>query len=106
MFASLVTAGALFAVPATGQAMQPAGHGNANKSAKGCDKKTVKVGYSVGGTFVSATPDDLSTPANETAITLKITSAQPRPEVRRSRGSGPCKEGRPGQGRPVHGCCP
>jgi len=75
MFASLVTAGALFAVPATGQAIQPAGHGNANKSAKGCDKKTVKVGYSVGGTFVSATPDDLSTPANETAITLKITSA-------------------------------
>ena len=76
MFASLVTAGALFAVPATGQAIQPAGHGNANKSAKGCDKKTVKVGYSVGGTYVSAVPDDLSTPAiNETAITLKITSA-------------------------------
>jgi len=76
MFASLVTAGALFAVPATSQAMQPAGHGNANNSAKACDQKTVKVGYSVGGTFVSAVPDDPSTAAiNETAITLKITSA-------------------------------
>src|SRR5215217_7962405 len=72
-FASLVTAGALLAAPAIGQAAKPAAK-PAKTPAKSC--KAVSVGYSVGGTLVSATLDDPATPAvNEGSITLKVTSA-------------------------------
>jgi hypothetical protein len=67
MFASLVAAGALLAVPATGQA-KPAGQGQS------CTNPH-KVGLTVGGTLVSVTADDPTTPVSEATVTLKITSA-------------------------------
>ena len=71
--ASLVTAGALLAAPAIGQAAKPV---KAAKTPPTKSCKAVSVGYSVGGTLVSATLDDPATAAvNEGSITLKVTSA-------------------------------
>ena len=73
-FASLITAGALLAAPAIGQAAKPTAKPAKTPPTKSC--KTVSVGYSIGGTLVSATLDDPATPAvNEGSITLKVTSA-------------------------------
>lgn len=76
-FAPLVLAGALLAVPATGQAAKPGdkGKGKPSKSASSCAKKAHNVGFSVGGTLVSVTADDPATPTSEASITLKLTSA-------------------------------
>jgi len=77
MLLSLAAAGALLAVPATGQATHKgAAHGQ--KKAKGHAKscaKTHKAGFSVGGTYVSHTADDPATPASEATVTLIVTSA-------------------------------
>lgn len=73
-FASLAAAGALLAVPAIGHAAKPATKGKP-VSSKSC-AKPVHVGYSLGGTLVSATLDDPATLlVNEGSITLKLTSA-------------------------------
>lgn len=68
-FASLVAAGALLAAPAIGQANPAKG-----KSASSC-AKAHNVGYKLGGTLVSITPDDATTPANEATLTMKLTSS-------------------------------
>ena len=78
--ATVVAAGALVGLPASGVAAKPAGAGKPAgkakpvKAAKGC-AKTHKVGYVVSGTFVSATADDPATPASEATITIKVTNA-------------------------------
>jgi hypothetical protein len=72
-FASLVTAGALLAAPAIGQAAKPVKAAKTHPT-KSC--KAMSVGYSIGGTLMSATLDDPATTAvNEGSITLKVTSA-------------------------------
>ena len=77
-FASLAAAGALLATPAIGQAAKPATKGKpaaAASKSKGC-AKAHHVGYTIGGTLVSATLDNpLTTAVNEGSITLKVTSA-------------------------------
>ncbi|HWC27111.1 MAG TPA: hypothetical protein VG474_11060 [Solirubrobacteraceae bacterium] len=82
MLSSLVAAGALLAVPATGLAAKPdhaKGKGKSGMHAKGkygksC-AKTHKVGFVVRGTLVSVTADDPATEASEATVTLKGTSA-------------------------------
>ncbi len=73
---SLVTAGALLAIPAIGQATENAnkGKGKSKSHAAKCanDRKATFV---VHGTLVSVTLDDPATPASEATVTLKVTSA-------------------------------
>ncbi|MBW3652934.1 MAG: hypothetical protein KY433_04930 [Actinobacteria bacterium] len=74
MIATLVAAGALLAAPTAGLAAKgDHASGKTNGKAKNC--KTHSVGYQVSGTLVSVTADDAATPANEAAITLKVTAA-------------------------------
>ena len=69
--ASLVAAGTLLAVPASGLAAKPAGKG---KPAKASACKTLSLPYQLSGTFVSGTADDPATPlVNETVITMTVT---------------------------------
>ena len=75
-FASLVAAGSLLAVPAIGQAAKPASPGKSgthSKSTSHC--KAHSIGFSLGGTLVSVTPDNPLTAGNEQTVALKITSA-------------------------------
>lgn len=77
-FASLITAGALLAVPASGLAAKPddAGKPKAkNHSEQRCAAPARNVGFSVVGTFVSATADDPATPASEATITMTVSAA-------------------------------
>ena len=67
--ASLAAAGALLAAPATGLAAK-GGQGKEKSCAK-----TPTVGYQVGGTLVTATEDDPSTPESEATVTLTVESA-------------------------------
>ena len=70
--ATLVAAGSLLAAPATGIAAK--GGKSATAKTKSC-ATAPSLSYQVSGTFVSATLDDLATPANEASVTLKVTSA-------------------------------
>ena len=77
MLSSLVAAGALLAVPATGLAAKPdhaKGKGKSGTHGKSCTKMH-KVGFVVRGTLVSVAADDPSTPASEATVTVKVTSA-------------------------------
>jgi len=73
---SLVTAGALLAVPAVSQATKgDHGEGHAKKThATNCSKLHSK-GFVVRGTLVSATADDPMTAADEGTVTLTVTGA-------------------------------
>lgn len=75
---TVALAAALFAVPATAFGAK-GGQGKSKKGgqqkAKNC-AKTHKVGFQVGGTLVSVTPDDAATAdASEASVTLTVTSA-------------------------------
>jgi hypothetical protein len=73
--ASLVAAGALLAVPATGIAAKPATKGKPTTS-KSSKCKALSMPYQVSGTFVSGIADDAATPmVNESSVTLLVTSA-------------------------------
>lgn len=77
--ATLAAAGTLIAAPAVAQGAHKDSHKNGKPDsvqgkAKGCSK-VKKVGFSVGGTLVSYTADNPATPANESSVTLKVTSA-------------------------------
>jgi hypothetical protein len=69
---SLLAAGALLAVPASGLAAKPAHTGKAAK-ANAC--RAHNMPFNVSGTFVSGTADDVTTAANEGTVTLLVTSA-------------------------------
>ena len=74
---ALIAAGALLALPATGEAAHKGaahGKGKGQSHSKRC-AKTAKVGFSVGGTLVSFTADDAATAADEATVTLLVTSA-------------------------------
>jgi len=81
-FATLAAAGSILAAPAIALGSPKADSPSKSKSksgkpqskSKGC-AKTSKVGFSVGGTLMSFTADDPLTPANESSVTLKVTSA-------------------------------
>lgn len=68
-----VAAGAMLAVPAAALAAK-GDHGKSSKSQKAAAActKTHSVGYSLTGTFVSATADDATTPASEATVTLNV----------------------------------
>jgi len=73
--AALVTSGALLAIPAGGVAANGNGNGNGNGSTHSC-QHAKKVGYSVRGTLVSYTADDVTTTdVNEAAVTMTVTGA-------------------------------
>ncbi len=71
-----LTAAALLAVPVTGQAKPGNQNENQNKNrgAASCARAHT-VGFSLGGTLVSVTPDNPATTASEATVTLKVTSA-------------------------------
>ena len=81
LLVTLSATGALLALPVATQADPGKSQGKSQgktKSQKGAAKrcaKTPSVGYSVSGTFVSSTPDDPATPANEGTITFTVTGA-------------------------------
>jgi hypothetical protein len=72
--AAAVAAGALLAVPVTGQAAKPSKPGKRGSSAASCTKPH-NVGFRVTGTLVSVTADDPTTPASEATVTLTVRSA-------------------------------
>ena len=69
---SLVAAGALLAVPASGLAAKPA---TTAKPAKANACKVHAAPFNVSGTFVSGSADDPMTVANEGTVTFTITAA-------------------------------
>lgn len=71
--ASLVAAGALLAVPATGMASKPH-DANKGKRAQSC-AKAHHAPFVVAGTLMSVTPDNPATAASEATVTLKLTAA-------------------------------
>ena len=83
MFLTVVSAGALLALPAAGVASHGTNHGkhkgqNKSHSGKGQTKrcgKAPRVGYSVKGTLVSVTADNPATPEHEGTVTITVTGA-------------------------------
>ena len=71
--ASLIAAGALLAVPATGQAVKQ-GKGKQARGAQSCEKAH-KAAFAARGTLVSVVADDPATPGSEATVTVKVTSA-------------------------------
>lgn len=74
-FLTVLAAGALLAIPATGQAHHKTGH---TKGGKGTSKSCAKAGevaFNVGGTYVSSTPDDPAVAGNQASVTVLVTSA-------------------------------
>jgi hypothetical protein len=72
--AALATAGMLLAVPATGLAKMRHDTSKGKGKAARCANPH-SVGFAVGGTLVSVTPDDPATPASEATVTLTLTGA-------------------------------
>lgn len=72
--ASVAAAGALLALPVTGQAAKPAVTGKDRANAARCATAQT-VGFSLTGTLVSVTADDPATPAGEATVTLTVRSA-------------------------------
>ena len=71
--AAAVAAGAMLVVPAAALAAKGDHGKSATHKAAACTKAH-SVGYSLVGSFVSATADDPATPANEATVTMTILS--------------------------------